>query len=162
MVNFNKTEFFKELENIFQSDSKMTKIVAGIGALIFGPLAVYYFITEPNDYVNNFIIVFGFLGSVIWLFSGIRKGDLRRNEAYQEIRRENGNIVWIYPENTWVQGGTSFNLKIMNRSGKEFSVPTAQELVQQDILEKLSIIFPDALLGYTEENQKMVKQKINQ
>ena len=153
------SHFYKELETLFQKDSKLTKIISGIGALIFGLLAVYYFITQPKDYLNNFIILFGFLGSAVWLFSGIRKGDLSRNEAYQKIRRENGNIVWIYPENTIAKGGTSRNVKVMNRAGKEFVVPTGNNAMQDFVIQNLSNIFPDAVLGYSAEIEKEIKSR---
>lgn len=156
-----KNQLYKELEELFTKDSKLTKIIAGIGAMILGPLALYYFITEPRDYFNNFVLLFGFIGSVIWLYSGFKKGNIHANAAYQEIRKDNGNLVWIFPEDTNDHGAASYSVVFMNRNGKEFRVPTAKYAVRDEILDKLALLYPDALLGYTDENKRLVQQLIS-
>lgn len=147
-----KQRIFDDLESLFKQDSKMIKWVAGAGVLLFGPLAVYYFITEPWD-IKNYIILAGFIASLLWLMSGIKKGDLSRNDAYKEIRKENGNIIWIYPEDTQLRGAVSYNLKFQTKEGKIYGIPTAQHFRQAEVIENLIMLYPEAKIGYDKKRR---------
>lgn len=75
-------------------------------------------------------------------------------------------IVWIYQStmvtehNVIAKKSKNYHLVVNNNKGRVFQFMPNTEQQVQDMIEFLSERFPNALVGYSEENKKLAKERI--
>ena len=134
------------LEEIYKKDSRQWLIVGFMMMFFFGVGALYSIISAGRVEGWVYFILLAFLVAFLWTVRAMRRSNPYNIEAIQQVRA--GNIDWIYPENTDTRYGTSYNVKIRDKNGKFYTIPTARYEDQEDIIERLANRFPDAELGY--------------
>lgn len=158
MTTQDKSGFYADLEDIFRKNNRMNRIVSIFMLLFFGGGFLYMLSSEHRLEMVGLMCLLFMMASIFWLFKSFRDANMERNKAYQAVRKENGNLIWIYAENKTTNGATSYNVTVMDKSGKTYTIPTGKFVVQGEVIDQLAELYPDAYFGYDPETKQAVKQ----
>lgn len=147
--------------------SKRKMAIVGVFILIVGlPFIIAVFASE-----NKVLYwVFGLLFSLLGLFmiitsvrdlSKMKNGDLPILKAINQ--KEQDYLVWIYLKqiNTKVEGiqaGTAQNLVLVTKNGKTQELVLGKKTPVSELVDYLSEQFPNAYVGYSDDNRSAVSQ----
>ncbi len=154
--------------------SNVKSIVVGLFILVFGVFIIWLMLSgadsEMDDIPLGGMIVLWALAALT-VFAGLLliyipvKTKRQINNGNHPIlsamdRNDHTFIVWIYEHITQVQGGGSnHQIYIFLKNGKRINIGSNQNQ-SQEIIHYLSSEFPDAILGYSEENESLHKERI--
>lgn len=162
--NFDREDFYKSLQPP-KGKLGCATILGLMGTLAFGGLLVFNFIRPDADSQTNLTvrIIFGVLLAVFLyvLYAGLKPYNPEKDETLKIIKSGGNNIIWIYPYEQTVNGFTSYWVKFMTKDGKTESMATVTQEKQQHVISGLAQLYPDAVLGYSDEIRDQIRQKYN-
>lgn len=129
----------------FSDTSSRTSIV---GLCIFGP--------------------FTLIGLLMFITSNQKKQKIKSgdHELIKAIQNKTDLVVWVYQQTMTTQHemmakkSKNFHIMIHKKDGKFLQFMPKTEAQVQAMIQFLSEQFPNAVIGYSEENRKLVSQQI--
>lgn len=160
MENFDKQAFLDELSK----PKKPSHLIVGIcvlGLIIFLGAFVGTFVYPDPDSNTATRIIFGIgAAAFLWgLYASLKKYNPETDSTLIEIKKGGDNIVWIYPYNQTNSGYTSYWVKFMTKEGKTILMPTVTQEQQEYVINGLSKLYTDAVLGYTSDLEKEMQAR---
>lgn len=165
MEQFNKEEFFAKFTEGKGKRSVFWTIVFGLIALVFFGILASMFMNNKGSIGGMIVVtlIFGGLGALfLWLFiSGLKKYDPERDEDLQDLKRGGNHIVWVYPYNKTVNGFTSYWVYYKTKGGRLVMLPTVKQERQRDVIYGISQLYPNAVVGYSQDIEKEMNDCYN-
>lgn len=159
-----KSELINAQKRIIKIGFRFLLICGGISALIL----FFAGTTNRSAFILGCIFgSFGVIGLLMMITSILKNKKINsdEHELIKAIKNKNDKLViWIYQSTMITEYKTaahqhkSFYLILYKSDGKKFQFISKTEAQTQSLIEFLSSCFPNALVGYSEENRRLASE----
>lgn len=150
--------FLKELQNLCTKKGKEGMIIFGL-FIIINILCYFYPIPDVgnNRLVGKILLTILLVIFFRAFYISYLMTNESRNPIIKDIKKNNDEIVWVYILRKIVYGAINYSIVYVTKDGKRRILRTDKIDLAENIILKLSNIFPKADLGYSKELEKKHK-----